>query len=166
MKSIYKAERNWGDEFLIFVAPKYYTLKILRVIAGHKGGLQSHHKKFECGVILQGKMKIKTGPNPKVLDEKVIGKGDFFVFNPGLVHQEEAIEETFILEISSPHFNDRIRYDHKKNDENLLPTTNKDEVIEINYSSQIENIKKFGFEKINSDQGIIFSEILKGLDGF
>ena len=75
MESIYKADRNWGDEFLIFVAPKYYTLKILRVNSGHKGGLQSHHMKFECGLILSGRMKIRIGSNYKKISEKIFEKG-------------------------------------------------------------------------------------------
>ena len=163
MKSIYKAERNWGDEYLIFVAPKYYTLKILRIISGNKGGLQSHHKKFECGLVLAGMMKIRTGPNDSQITEKIITKGDFFVFEPGLVHQEEAIEETYILEISSPHFNDRIRFDHRENDENLLPSTNKEDVYEINTDLNIDHIKKFGFEELKTKEVNIISNILKGL---
>ena len=59
MKAIYKASRNWGDEYLIFIAPKYYTLKILKINSGHKGGLQSHHFKFETGIVLNGSVKIK-----------------------------------------------------------------------------------------------------------
>ena len=30
-------------------------------------------------------------------------------FPPGLVHQEEALEDCFIIEASTPHFNDRVR---------------------------------------------------------
>ena len=163
MEKIYKAKRNWGDEYLIFVAPKYYTLKILRIISGHKGGLQSHHKKFECGLVISGMMKIRTGPNESQIREKIITKGDFFVFEPGLVHQEEAIEETYILEISSPHFNDRIRFDHKENDENLLPSTNKEDVYEIDKDFNIDHIKQFGFEKLKTKEVNFISSILKGL---
>ena len=161
MKEIYKAERNWGDEYLVFLAPKYYTLKILKINSGHKGGLQSHHFKFEVGIILSGLMKIRKGKNHKDLKEKIFSRGDFFVFEPGLVHQEEAIKETYILEISSPHFNDRIRYDHKSNDENSLPTTTKEEVIELKNIDELKKISAFGFVKVESEEKNFLESLLK-----
>ena len=161
MKEIYKAERNWGDEYLVFLAPKYYTLKILKINSGHKGGLQSHHFKFEVGIILSGLMKIRKGKNHKDLKEKIFSRGDFFVFEPGLIHQEEAIKDTYIFEISSPHFNDRIRYDHQENDENSLPSTTKDEVLELKNYIDLKNILKFGFKKVEKHEENFLESILK-----
>ena len=161
MKEIYKATRNWGDEYLVFFAPKYYTLKILKINSGHKGGLQSHHLKFETGIVLNGSVKIRKGTNLEYLEEKILTKGDFFVFEPGIIHQEEAINDTYILEISSPHFNDRIRYDHRDNDDNFLSSTNKDQVLELKFTNDLKKIKEFGFEKIPANEENFLESILK-----
>ena len=106
-------------------------------------------------------MKIRKGKNHKDLKEKIFSRGDFFVFEPGLVHQEEAIKETYILEISSPHFNDRIRYDHKSNDENSLPTTTKEEVIELKNIDELKKISAFGFVKVESEEKNFLESLLK-----
>ena len=161
MKEIYKAIRNWGEEYLVFFAPNYYTLKILKINAGHKGGLQSHHLKFETGIILSGEMKIRKGKNINNLKEITLNKGDFFVFEPNLIHQEEALKETYILEISSPHFNDRVRYDHKKNDENFLPSTTKEDVIELKNYNDLKKIIELGFTKVKPNEKDFLQVILK-----
>tara|TARA_B100000401_G_C52622871_1_gene632234 strand:+ start:178 stop:675 length:498 start_codon:yes stop_codon:yes gene_type:complete len=161
MKEIYKATRNWGDEYLVFFAPKYYTLKILKINSGHKGGLQSHHLKFETGIILSGSIKIRKGKNLKYLKDKILTKGDFFVFEPGIIHQEEAIVDTYILEISSPHFNDRIRYDHRDNDDNFLSSTSKDQVLELKGNDDLKKIIEFGFEKTPLNEANFLERILK-----
>lgn len=161
MREIFKATRNWGEEYLILFAPKYYTLKILKINSGHKGGLQSHHLKFETGIVLSGEVKIKKGQNLKNLKETILNKGDLFTFEPGIVHQEEAITDTFILEISSPHFNDRVRFDHLQNDDNFLPSTNKNEVLELESYSDLEKIKEYGFKKVGEEEKKLIEKILK-----
>lgn len=161
MKEIFKASRNWGEEYLVLFAPKYYTLKILKINSGHKGGLQSHHLKFETGIVLSGKLKIKKGKSPENLKETILNKGELFTFEPGIVHQEEAITEAFILEISSPHFNDRVRYDHLQNDDNFLPSTNKHEVLELENYNDLERIKEYGFIKVGINEKNFIENILK-----
>ena len=163
MREIFKASRNWGEEYLVLLAPKYYTLKILKINSGNKGGLQSHHLKFETGIVLSGKVKIKKGQNPESLKEIILNKGDLFTFEPGIVHQEEAVTDTFILEISSPHFNDRIRYDHLENDDNFLPSTNKNEVLELESYHDLEKIKEYGFIKVGKKEKNLIEKILKNL---
>ena len=51
-------EREWGNEDLLVLVSGKFTLKRIFLKAGHKGGLQFHRQKNECGVIISGKMNL------------------------------------------------------------------------------------------------------------
>ncbi|MDA9077519.1 cupin domain-containing protein [Candidatus Pelagibacter sp.] len=110
-KSIGK--RDWGKEDLLVLIPKLLSLKLLFIKKGRKGSLQYHHKKNECGHLIEGKLKIKYDDGAGILKQKILSKGSSFHFPPGLVHQEIALSDCKILEASSPHFNDRVRVEKK-----------------------------------------------------
>ena len=110
-KSIGK--RDWGKEDLLVLIPKLLSLKMLFIKKGRKGSLQYHHKKNECGYLIEGKLKIKYDDGAGILKQKILSKGSSFHFPPGLVHQEIALSDCKILEASSPHFNDRVRVEKK-----------------------------------------------------
>lgn len=101
--------RPWGKEELLVLVPGKYMLKRLTINAGSKGGLQYHRLKDECGVLLSGKMIVRHEDSNGSIVERIVGPGDCFHFEPGVVHQEEAIEDCVIIEGSTPHFNDRVR---------------------------------------------------------
>lgn len=123
-------KRPWGDELLLNLIPKTLSLKKLKIKKGNKGGIQYHHKKNECGVIIRGKLLIRYDDGSKILKKKLLKKGDVFYFPPGFIHQEEAVTDCEIIEASSPHFNDRVRVDKKYGFEEYgLPSTKKKEVI-------------------------------------
>ena len=124
--------RSWGSEDLMVLIPKVLSLKKLFIKKGKKGGLQYHHRKNECGYIISGKLLIRYDSGKKKLKEKILKKGDCFHFPPGLIHQEEAITNCTIIEASTPHFNDRVRVEHKygfKKDSNGLPSTKIKQII-------------------------------------
>jgi len=122
--------RNWGKEKLLVLIPRVLSLKLLIMKKGKRGGLQYHHKKNECGYLLSGKLKIKYDNGTGRLREKVIKKGQSFHFAPGLVHQEIALTDCKIIEASSPHFNDRVRVEHRYGlvDKKGLSSTKKKDV--------------------------------------
>lgn len=130
-KKIKVGKRNWGEEILCALIPKKISLKILKIKKGKKGGLQYHRKKSECGILISGKLLIRYEGNSGKLKKKIINKGETFYFPPGSVHQEEAVTDCEIIEVSTPHFNDRVRVEKKYNLEDTegLPTTEKDEII-------------------------------------
>ena len=66
------------------------------------------------------------------MNNKILKAGDCFHLPPGFVHQEEALTDCEIIEISTPHFNDRVRVEKKYGIkcEEGLPTTNYSEIIE------------------------------------
>ena len=142
-----RAARSWGNEFLIVCQPSRFTVKILELFEGSQGGLQFHHFKFECGLVLEGLLRIDTEANEKITSIE-LKPNSFFVFPNGLIHREKAIERTLILEISTPHFNDRVRLDSDK--ENLLPSTDPKDVFEITSPAQLLQLERFGFLPVDS----------------
>ena len=104
--------REWGNEDLLVLVSEKYTLKKIFLKAGYKGGLQFHRQKNECGIIISGKMIVTFDDGAGNLVEKVVAEGDVFHFEPGVVHQTEAISDTIYIEGSTPHFNDRVHVEH------------------------------------------------------
>lgn len=123
--------REWGSEDLLVLASGKYTLKKIFLKAGSKGGLQFHRQKNECGIIISGSMIVKYDDGAGSLIEKIIGEGDVFHFEPGVVHQTEAISDTFYIEASTPHFHDRVHVEYLYGigiEDGGLPTTTSDQI--------------------------------------
>jgi mannose-6-phosphate isomerase-like protein (cupin superfamily) len=102
-------DRPWGTEELLALVPGKFTVKLLTLRAGSKGGLQFHRLKDEVAVLISGELLIRYDLGDSVLRERNVMPGEAVHFLPGLVHQEEAILDCVILEASTPHFNDRVR---------------------------------------------------------
>ena len=105
-------ERPWGKEEILAVATGQVMMKKLFVRAGSKGGLQYHRKRVEAGYIVSGKIIVRLGINGNI-EEKVLEAGDHYIFPTGLIHQEEALEDTVIIECSTPWINDRVRVEEE-----------------------------------------------------
>jgi mannose-6-phosphate isomerase-like protein (cupin superfamily) len=84
--------------------------KILHVRAGHSLSLQYHERKEESWYVESGRATLELGPSgAAVLNEAVIGPGEAFHYRPGTVHRVTALEDTTILEVSTPHLDDVVR---------------------------------------------------------
>jgi mannose-6-phosphate isomerase len=122
--------RDWGDETLLVVAGGKYTMKKLFIRAGCKGGLQYHRKKDEAGYVVSGKLRVTFVGKNGALETAQLLPGDSYHFAPGVIHQEEAVEDTVIIEASTPHLNDRVRVEHEYGLDATggLPTTSEDQI--------------------------------------
>src|SRR5436305_1707530 len=97
-----RVEKPWGYE-LIYAITDRYVGKILHVNKGEALRLQYHMKKDETIYIHSGKIKLCTAPSPQhPLKEEMLSPGQSFHIPPGLVHRMEALEDTDILEVSTP----------------------------------------------------------------
>jgi len=106
---VQKVEKPWGYE-LIWALSEIYCGKVLFVKAGAALSLQFHREKEESWLVQSGKAKLELGEvGQAVLSEEVIGAGDAFHYRPGTVHRVTAIEDTTILEVSTPHLDDVVR---------------------------------------------------------
>jgi mannose-6-phosphate isomerase len=104
-----KVEKPWGYE-LIWALTDVYCGKVLFVKAGHSLSLQFHREKDESWLVQSGRAKLELGEaGETVLKEEVIAAGAAFHYAPGTVHRVTAIEDTTIIEVSTPQLGDVVR---------------------------------------------------------
>ena len=108
-----KVDKPWGSE-LIWAEAEQYVGKVLFVKAGESLSLQFHRVKEESWLVQEGRAKLELGSaGDPVLREEVISAGACFRFRPGTVHLVTAIEDTTILEVSTPHLDDVVRLEDR-----------------------------------------------------
>jgi mannose-6-phosphate isomerase len=104
-----RVEKPWGHE-LIWAVTDRYVGKVLFVAAGHSLSLQFHREKDESWYVQSGRAKVELGEvGEAVLVEEVVTAGSAFRFAPGTVHRVTALDDTTILEVSTPHLDDVVR---------------------------------------------------------
>ena len=103
-----KVEKPWGHE-LIWALTDVYCGKVLFVKAGHSLSLQFHREKDESWLVQSGRASLELGRLGDDLETTEIVAGDAFRYRPGTVHRVTAIEDTTILEVSTPHLEDVVR---------------------------------------------------------
>jgi mannose-6-phosphate isomerase-like protein (cupin superfamily) len=107
--AVRKVDKPWGHE-LIWALSEDYCGKVLFVKAGCALSLQFHNEKDESWLVQSGRAKLELGEaGARVLNEEVIGAGAAFRYRPGTVHRVTAIEDTTILEVSTPQIDDVVR---------------------------------------------------------
>ena len=108
-----RVEKPWGYE-LIWAVTDAYCGKVLFVKAGASLSLQFHNEKDESWYVQSGRAKLELGEAGQgALDEEVIAAGAAFHYTPGTVHRVTAIEDTTILEVSTPHLDDVVRLEDR-----------------------------------------------------
>jgi len=104
-----RVEKPWGWE-LIWADTDLYVGKILFVRAGQSLSLQFHREKDESWYVLEGRAELQLGEaGQAVLTTEVVGPGVAFRLRPGTVHRIRAVEDTTILEVSTPQLDDVVR---------------------------------------------------------
>jgi len=106
---IRRIEKPWGHE-LIWALTDVYCGKVLFVRGGHSLSLQFHRVKDESWLIQSGRVKLELGrAGDGMLAEEVVAAGAAFHYEPGTLHRVTALEDTTILEVSTPHLDDVVR---------------------------------------------------------
>jgi mannose-6-phosphate isomerase len=104
-----RVEKPWGHE-LIWALTDVYCGKVLFVKTGHSLSLQFHRQKDESWLVQSGRVKLELGDAGQgALVEEIVGAGAAFHYTPGTVHRVTALEDTTILEVSTPHLDDVVR---------------------------------------------------------
>ena len=108
-----RVEKPWGWE-LIWAHADAYVGKILFVKAGESLSLQYHEQKDESWYVQSGRARLELGDaGQEALDEEVVTAGACFRFRPGTVHRVTALEDTTILEVSTPQLHDVVRLEDR-----------------------------------------------------
>jgi mannose-6-phosphate isomerase-like protein (cupin superfamily) len=103
-----RVEKPWGYE-LVYAATDRYLGKVLFIRAGEQLSLQFHRKKDEIIYVHAGRIELEVGEPGRTPDIEVVGPGRAFRFTPGTVHRWRALEDTFVLEVSTPELDDVVR---------------------------------------------------------
>jgi len=102
--------KPWGRE-IWFAYNDKYAGKILEINKGHRYSLQYHEKKQETQYIYSGKVKLTFGTDKEQLEEKILGPGEKFEVHPYIIHRLEALEDSQVVEVSTPELDDVVKLD-------------------------------------------------------
>ena len=104
-----RVDKPWGYE-LIWALTDQYCGKLLVVRAGQALSMQFHREKDESWYLLEGRAEIEmAGAGEKSPAREVVTPGAAFRITPGTVHRVRALEDTTILEVSTPQIDDVVR---------------------------------------------------------
>ena len=103
----YRVEKPWGYE-LVWARTDRYVGKILHVRAGHILSLQYHNRKDETMHVLRGELILRTEVDG-ALESRPFRAGETAHIPAKLIHQIEAVEDSDVLEASTPELDDLVR---------------------------------------------------------
>ena len=96
MKNIPIISKLWGKEY--WLKNNRYCTKILHLNKGHQCSLHYHKDKDEIFFIHKGLVKMEVGKRSFRMHP-----GDFINILPGVRHRFYGIDDSVILESSTPH---------------------------------------------------------------
>ncbi|MEE8313635.1 MAG: cupin domain-containing protein [Myxococcota bacterium] len=103
-----RVEKPWGHEE-IWAETNRYLGKILSIRRGERLSLQLHRKKDESIYVLRGRLKLTLETAAGELEDEELEPGDARRVLPGRRHRFEAIEDTELVEVSTPEIDDVVR---------------------------------------------------------
>ena len=108
-----RVEKPWGWE-LIWAEADAYVGKLLFIRAGEALSLQYHVVKDESWLVREGRARVEVGETgDNELETVELASGDALRFPPGTLHRVTALEDTLILEVSTPHLDDVVRVEDR-----------------------------------------------------
>jgi len=107
-----RVEKPWGYE-LIWASTEKYCGKVLLVRAGEELSLQFHKEKDETLYVYSGRAEFEIGEPGRQTDIEVVGPGRAFRLVPGTVHRIRALDDTTLLEVSTPQLEDVVRLEDR-----------------------------------------------------
>jgi mannose-6-phosphate isomerase len=103
-----RVEKPWGYE-IWYACTDQYVGKIIHVNRGCRLSLQYHEHKDESSYLLRGKLLLTKGPSEDALTVLEISEGHTWRNRPGEIHTLEGIEDSDVLEVSTPQLDDVVR---------------------------------------------------------
>ena len=101
--------KPWGHEEL-WAKTDRFVGKLLVIRAGHRLSLQHHEQKEESLRVLSGLIHADVGPSPTRLTRHTLRAGDRIHLPPRTVHRFAAVEDTVLVEVSTPELEDVVRH--------------------------------------------------------
>jgi mannose-6-phosphate isomerase len=108
-----RVDKPWGYELIYTRAASPYCGKVLFVRADEQLSLQFHREKDETIYVQQGRIELEIGEPGTTPDVEVVGEGRAFRIEPGAVHRMRALEDSLVLEVSTPQLDDVVRLEDR-----------------------------------------------------
>lgn len=99
--------KPWGRE-VWYAHEERYAGKLLEVTEGHALSLQKHERKHETMYLQTGRLLYHLNGT-----DFEMGPGECITIRPGDVHRITALEDSVILEVSTPELDDVIRFEDR-----------------------------------------------------
>ena len=106
-----RIEKPWGYE-LHWAKTENYVGKVIHVIAGQALSLQYHNHKDETILLWKGRLTLEIKEKDKLV-QREMNPGDIFNIRPKTVHRMIAIEDSDVLEASTPELDDVVRLEDR-----------------------------------------------------
>jgi mannose-6-phosphate isomerase len=103
-----RVDKPWGHE-LWFALTERYAGKLLHIQAGQRLSVQYHEEKDESSYLLSGRLLLYRGPSADELTTTELTAGAVWRNKPGQVHTIEALENSVVVEVSTPELDDVVR---------------------------------------------------------
>ena len=108
-------EKPWGRELWIAHTDQY-ALKIIELKRDTRSSLQYHVRKHEHIYVDQGLLRLDWENEQGEMETLELKPGDVIENKPGRRHRVAAIEDTRLIEVSTPELEDvvRVEDDYKR----------------------------------------------------
>lgn len=106
-----KIPKPWGHELVWAETPRYVG-KVLTIRAGERLSLQFHRVKDESILVARGVMDLEVEEEGRMVTRR-LGPGDTYHVVPGQKHRMIAVEDTEVIEVSTPELDDVVRLEDK-----------------------------------------------------
>jgi mannose-6-phosphate isomerase-like protein (cupin superfamily) len=107
-----EVSKPWGHE-QIWARTDRYVGKILFIRAGEALSLQYHRVKDETIMLLSGRMTFVYYADGEQPHTRELTPNEPFHITPGLRHRMIAVEDTRVLEVSTPELDDVVRLEDR-----------------------------------------------------
>ncbi|MFT3699425.1 MAG: hypothetical protein QM831_40125 [Kofleriaceae bacterium] len=105
-------DKPWGHE-LIWAHTDRYVGKILHIKQGESLSLQYHRQKDETIMVLRGKLQFVSYRDGETPNTRELPPLEPFHITPELRHRMIALEDTDVVEVSTPELDDVVRLEDK-----------------------------------------------------
>lgn len=103
-----RVDKPWGHE-IWFAHGERYAGKLLTIAAGERLSVQYHEEKDETSYLLSGRLLLSQGESAEEMAVDEVGAGTAWRISPGTVHCVEALEDSVVIEVSTPELDDVVR---------------------------------------------------------
>ena len=107
MENVTRVEKPWGYE-LHWAKTDRYVGKVIHVNKGHALSLQYHRVKDETIFLWSGKILFEIEKDGQLVSREML-PGESVHVTPPTVHRMTAIEDSDIMEVSTPELDDVVR---------------------------------------------------------